>query len=280
VRDKNITTSQDVVLGAAAGTFNIWKKTHIKANFTQGFRPPRLFSVTAPINPGPTQYPGNPNLDVERSYAIEGEVNTLLLERWRGIRKLYLRLDYSYSRISDLIIRPTMVDVNAGERTAHSVEFAMFLEGMKGWNFWLNYYFLDLVDQDSGPVRNVARQKLNLGGALKLFGGKLELTTVLSLIGPTDDINRKFDGEKASLLPGAYSSTPAMLRLDHYPWLPLWRVGAWVKNVVPKVDFSLFVDNLLDIRYQIPDSDWQARQAPMPIPMPGISFMLSAWVKL
>jgi outer membrane receptor protein involved in Fe transport len=279
---KNITSSQDVVLGGAAGTFNIWKKTHAKVNFTQGFRPPKLFDLAAPINPGPTQYPGNPALSVENSYAVEGELNTLLLERYRGIRKLYLRADYSYTRISNLIVRPTMVAVNAGERTANSVEFAMLLEGMKGWNFWLNYYFIDLVDADTGPVRNVARQKVNLGGAIKLFGGKLELTTVLSLVGPTDDLNRKFvaDAAHASILAGAYSTTPAMLRIDHYPWLPLWRVGAWVRNVVPKVDFSLFVDNLLDVRYTVADAEWNARQAPMPIPMPGLTFMVSAWLKI
>jgi outer membrane receptor protein involved in Fe transport len=282
LRLKNITSSKDVVLGSAAGTFNVWKKTHIKVNFTQGFRPPKLFDLGAPINPGPTQYPGNPQLDVEKSYAIEGEANALLLERYKGIRKLYLRADYSYTRISNLIVRPTMVAVNAGERTANSVEFAMLLEGMKGWNFWLNYYYLDLVDADTGPVRNVAHQKINLGGAVKLFGGKLELTTVLSLVGPTDDLNRKFiaDPAHASILDGAYSTTPAMLRIDHYPWLPMWRVGAWVRNVVPKVDFSLFVDNLLDIRYVIADAEWNARQAPMPIPMPGLTFMVSAWLKI
>ena len=285
IRLKNITSSKDVVLGAAAATFNIWKKTHIKANFTQGFRPPKLFDLDAPINPGPSQYPGNPALDVEKSYALEGELNTLLLERYRGIRKLYLRADYSYTRISNLIVRPAMIAVNSGERTANSVEFAMLLEGMKGWNFWLNYYFLDLVDADTGPVRNVARQKINLGGALKLFGGKLELTTVLSLVGPTDDLNRKFlaDNDHLSSLKGlglVYSTTPAMLRIDHYPWLPLWRVGAWVRNVVPKVDFSLFVDNLLDVRYVIADAEWNARQAPMPIPMPGLTFMVSAWLKI
>ncbi|MBI5482062.1 MAG: TonB-dependent receptor [Deltaproteobacteria bacterium] len=279
----HVTRNQNVLLGAAAGTFNVWKKTHLKVNFTQGFRPPRLFDLVAPINAGATQYPGNPSLDVENSYAIEGEVNTLLLERYRGIRKLYLRADYSFSRISNLIIRPTMVAENAGERTANSVEFAMFLEGVKGWNFWLNYYFLDLVDAQTGPVRNVARQKVNLGGAVKLFGGKLELSTVLSLVGPRDDLNRSFvaDAAHATLsFPGGYVTTPAMIRIDHYPWLPLWRVGAWVRNVVPRVDFSLFVDNLLDVRYAVPDPDWQARQGPMPIPMPGLTFMASAWVKL
>jgi outer membrane receptor protein involved in Fe transport len=280
---KHTKNSQDVVIGAAAGTFNVWKKTHVKVNFTQGFRPPRLFDLIAPVAGSPSSYPGNPRLDVENSYAIEGEANTLLLERYKGIRKLYLRADYSYSRISNLIIRPQLIAINAGERTANSVEFAMFLEGMKGWNVWLNYYFLDLVDAQTGPVRNIARQKVNVGGALKLLGGKLELSTVLSLIGPRDDLNREFltDAAHATLsFPGAYVTTPAMLRIDHMGWLPLWRVGAWVRNVVPKVDFSLFVDNLLDVRYAIPDSDWQARQALMPTPMPGLTFMLSAWVKI
>lgn len=279
----HVKRSQDVILGGAAGTLNVWKKTHLKFNFTQGFRPPRLFDLIAPIAGSPNSYPGNPSLDVENSYALEGEANTLLLERYRGIRKLYLRADYSYSRISNLIIRPQLVAINAGERTAHSVEFAMVLEGMKGWNFWANYYFLDLVDAQTGPVRNVARQKVNLGGALKLFGGKLELSTVLSLIGPRDDLNREFipdDAHSTLSFKGAYIASASMLRIDHMPWLPLWRVGAWVRNVVPKVDFSLFVDNLLDIRYLVPDSDWQARQSPMPIPMPGLSFMASAWFKI
>ena len=276
-------SNQNVVLGAAAGTFNVWKKTHLKVNFTQGFRPPRLFDLIAPIAGSPSSYPGNPSLEVENSYAIEGEANTLLLERYKGIRKLYLRADYSFSRISNLIVRPQLIAINAGERVANSVEFAMFLEGMKGWNVWLNYYFLDLVDADTGPVRNVARQKVNVGGAIKLFGGKLELSTVLSLVGPRDDLNREFltDAAHATLsFPGGYITTPAMVRIDHMGWLPLWRVGAWVRNVVPKVDFSLFVDNLLDVRYSIPDAEWQARQAPMPIPMPGLTFMLSAWAKI
>jgi outer membrane receptor protein involved in Fe transport len=282
-RGDHRSSSQGVLLGSAAGTVNLWKKTNFKVNFAQGFRPPRLFQLDALPNAGVTGYPGNPLLDVEKSYAIEGELNTVLLERRHGIRRLYLRTDYSFSRISNLIIYPTMTPENAGQRSANSVEFAANLEGLNGWNLWLNYYFLDLVDAQTGPVRNVARQKVNLGGALKLWHDRLELTTVLSLIGPTDDLNREFVMDAAhasSSFEGAYVTTPAMLRIDHFGWVPMWRVGAWLRGVVPKVDFSLFVDNVLNVRYSIADAEWNARQAPMPIPMPGLSFMLSAWVKI
>jgi len=108
----------------------------------------------------------------------------------------------------------------------------LVVEGMRGWNFWANYYVLGLGDANTGPVRNVARQKANLGGGVKLWGGKLELSTVLSLMGPREDLNREFIPDAAhagQAFPESYLSTPAMVRVDQMPWLPLWRVGVWVR---------------------------------------------------
>jgi outer membrane receptor protein involved in Fe transport len=277
--------TQSVLLGSAAGSYQIFKKTHVKVNFAQGFRPPNVAFLASPVNPGVTAYPGDPNLDVERSQAVEGEINTVLLERYKNIRKLYLRADYSYTTLSGLIVEPTFVPVNAGNRTANSVEFAAYLEGMKGWNFWLNYYFLDLVDADTGPVRNVARQHLNLGGSLKLLRNRLELNTVVTIIGPMQDLNRAFytdaaHQDVASSGMGGYVAPAGQLRLDQMPAVALWRVGLWVRDIVPKVDLSAYVDNLLNVKYVMPDVEYNARQAPFPIPMPGISFLVSAWVKL
>jgi outer membrane receptor protein involved in Fe transport len=279
----HLKSSQQVLLGSAAGTYNLWKKTHVKVNFAQGFRPPRFADLAAPVNAGVAAYPGNPLLGVERSQAIEGELNTVVLERHKGIRKLYLRADYSYTTLSGLIVRPTFLAENAGNRTANSVEFSAHLEGMRGWNFWLNYYFLDLVDHDTGPVRNVARQHLNLGGSLRLLHNKVELNTVVSITGSMDDINRSFvvDPAHAVFAPGgAYQTAAGQLRLDHMPAVALWRVGLWVREVIPKVDLSAYVDNLLNVKWAAPDAEYNARQTPLPIPMPGLSFFLSAWVKL
>jgi outer membrane receptor protein involved in Fe transport len=276
--------TKQVVLGSAAATYNLFGRTHIKANFAQGFRPPRLGALANGIVTR-SAVPGNPNLGVERSQAIEGEINTVVLERTHGLRKLLLRADYSYTTIDNLIVYyGSGIPTNSGHREANSVEVAGVLEGMNPWNVWANYYWVDLVDRDTGPVRYVAHHKVNLGGSVKFWKNHLQLGTVLTLIGPMEDLNRVFslDPNHPGQYPGTFSATAADLRIDRIGPRAIWRGVVWLRDLVPYVDFQLTVDNLLGGRYLVPDADWQARQSPFPLTMPttGQSFFLSAWVKL
>ena len=79
---------------------------HLKANYATGFRPPVFENTDAPA--GGLNYGGSPNLKTESSQAFQGEWNARVLRNVERIRELELRVDYSYTVLSDVIQNPQL----------------------------------------------------------------------------------------------------------------------------------------------------------------------------
>lgn len=253
------------VVSEVAAVWNITGRLYARGSFAEGFRAP---SVEACCSlQGPSSFGGNPELLPETSRSVEGELNLVTLEDVGPISKLYMRADYSYSQLRNIIESIAGQYFNRGSQNVHSVEFLSRLELDNRSSFWLAYYYVSAVDERYGPIRYNANHILNAAFSIRLLRW-LNLTSNLTAVGPREDPNRISD------LPNDQASMSSVIvdRLDPYF---LWRAGLLVHDVPVNVlrDFELriFGDNLLDQHYYASDTGSDDKTNPISVLRPGWS---------
>ena len=275
--DPELLLSAGVVVGLHEGVF-------LKLSYAEGFRPPdfQSTSTTSGIASGVT-FEANPDLDVETSQSIEAEVNARLFENVGAIRRWYVRADYSYTRMEGVITFPAGRFENSGDRDIHSVELLTKLQFVGDHELWLSYYFVDVVDSEIGRLRNIANHTLNAGGRVSFFDGHLRLSTVLTLRGSMEDLNRTpsepAPGPPLLALPGTQWVQATGVEVTNVPTAALLRFGIEGRRIFGAWDISAWVYNALNTGYTDPDYFFDDRIMARPQAKPGVSFFVETGVR-
>jgi outer membrane receptor protein involved in Fe transport len=169
----------------------------LKANFTQGFRPP-VFNNTS-SNGTAVEIGGDPNLLVEKSDAAQGEINARIFKGDRRIRELSFRVDGSYTRLQDLIQVVGGSYENSGDRALISGEFLGKLYIQGGHRIELGYTYLRAYTADRGEIRSLPENWFSLATVFSLIPSKLTFTTTLKVVGSMEDPNRLVEYRNATL---------------------------------------------------------------------------------
>lgn len=179
-----------VVTTSGAVAWNVAGRLFLRGEYHEGFRPPGgepCCGVKAPQDA--ITFAGNPDLVPESSRALQAEVNFLTLEDVGPISRLYMRADYSYNVLSDLITFLYGFSVNLGDRRTHAVEVLARLDFRNRSTFTLGYAFLAPADTYVGAQRAAANHILNLSGTYRVFSW-LDLSAVFTRVGAREDLNR------------------------------------------------------------------------------------------
>ncbi|MGK0362955.1 MAG: outer membrane receptor protein involved in Fe transport, partial [Bradymonadia bacterium] len=271
---------EPVALLGAAFVWNIVDRTFLKLNYAEGFRPPEMqaTALNEDTISGVT-YQSDPNLKVERSRAVEAEVNTVLFSNIGALKGVYLRADYAYTIMSDLVRNVGGAFANSGERGIHSAEFLTRIDFKGGHEIWLGGHFVRAEDSVFGPVRNFPNWVFMGGGRTRLFGDHLELSVTSTLIGAQEDLNRASDtGER--LLPGLVAANASDIEVDRVDRYLLLRVGARVLNLwEDRIVLSAFVYNALNTQIREPDYFFDDRVMSRGQPREGVSAFGQATVR-
>jgi outer membrane receptor protein involved in Fe transport len=255
---------------------------NIKANYAEGFRPPPLQKTDSL----PTfNWTGSPWLKTERSRAIQGEINTRLLKGYKSIRQLSLRVDYSYTWITDFIEVNQGMYQNLSDIGIHSVEMLADLRLKKGHWFSLGYTFLDMANSQKGKVRSIPNQWLALRSLVNLWRKQLFVSSTLSVQGSAEDPNKRGAVSSAPVHIGnvnaagepvqdiMYLARPSDLVMDRVHPVAIWNAG--VRFLLPKqgLRFDLDVYNLLNAQAYYGEGfmDLTSYMEMQPNPRSGIS---------
>jgi outer membrane receptor protein involved in Fe transport len=233
-------------LYSGAIVYNFLPDYHLKLNYTTGFRPPTFNNTDAA--PGGILYGANPNLKNEQSQSFQGELNARLLRNVRKIRELELRLDYSYTFLSNYILIRGGAYSNSGNRGIHSVEaFAkMYLNG--DHFLTASYTFLYATTTDSGVQRNMPNHWVSLGVSFNLVKNMLDVNANLLVTGAYEDVNRYPTG--ANPLPGSTTSARASdLTYDRLTPVANLQLGFRLRFLKEKLGISGQFYNVLNQRY-------------------------------
>lgn len=272
-------TYDPVALFAGAFVWNISHRTYLKLNYAEGFRPPSLQSTRVnDYSISSVNFKSDPNLKVERSRALEAELNAVIFEDYGLMERLYLRADYAYSVISDLVRNVGGRFTNAGERGIHSVEFLARADWQGGHETWFGGHFVQSEDSESGPVRNVPNWVLRGGALARLADRHLELSTSASWVGPQEDLNRAANVGTPFLGLNAVDAVGVVVdRIDSYMLLTL---GARLVHLWDdRLELSVFVYNALNTQRFDPDFFFDDRVISRPQPQPGWSAFSKAVVR-
>jgi outer membrane receptor protein involved in Fe transport len=265
----------------AAGTivWNFIPNWHLKLNYAQGFRPP-VFNNTTSNGEG-VQITGNPNLKVESSDAVQGEINARIFKGDRRIRELSFRVDGSYTRLSQLIQVSGGGYQNTGDRALISGELLAKLYIQGGHRIELGYTWLRADTSDKGRLRSLPEHWFNLATVFNLITNKLTATTNLKVSGAAEDANRlveyrglKYDamGNPTNVLVGATD-----LVMDRIPPIAELSVGVtWMPT--SKLAIRAAAYNMLAGHYYNPDVyfDYEPHLEYLPNPFEGFRAYVSA----
>ena len=269
-----------VALLGGAFVWNVIDKTFLKLNYAEGFRPAEMQATALNENTiSGVTYQSDPNLNVERSRAVEAEVNTVLFSNSGALKGVYLRADYAYTVITDLVRNVGGAFTNSGERGIHSAEFLTRVDFKGGHEIWLGGHFVRAEDSVFGPVRNFPNWVFMGGGRTRLFGDHLELSVTSTLIGAQEDLNRASDtGER--LLPGFVAANASDIEVDKVGRYLMLRFGARVINLwEDRLELSAFVYNTLNTQIREPDYFFDDRVMSRGQPREGISAFGQATVR-
>jgi outer membrane receptor protein involved in Fe transport len=276
--DPTLLVSSGLVIGLASNIF-------LKVTYGEGFRPPDFQATanTSGIASG-ISFKANESLDVERSRAVEVEINARLFENKWPIKQWYVRADYSYSRMTGIITFPAGEYENSGDRDVHSVELLSKLAFYGDHELWTSYYFVDVVDSDTGRVRNIANHILNAGARVSFFDSHLQLSSVLTWRGSMEDLNRTpslpWPGPPFSLTDTKFVQVAATgIEVTKIPSAVLLRFGVAGRRLFGRWDISAWVYNALDTQYSDPDFFFDDRIMSRPQPKPGLSFFVETGVQ-
>lgn len=263
-------TFDTVALGSMAVVWNLVDQVFLKLNYAEGFRPPEIQSTNVAPSVSNIAFQENPDLKVERSRAGEAELNAVLFEGAGRIQRLYLRADYAYTVMSDLVRNDGGRFVNSGQRGIHSVEWLARADLKGGHGAWLGGHFLRSMDSKTGPVRNHANWVFMGGAQAHLLGEALQLSALATWVGPQEDINRAFDTEESIVGAADLRVSDAVDvevdRIDPYLLLRLGlrSTGLWGD----RLELSAFVYNALNATVQDPDFFFDDRVQSRPQPRP------------
>jgi outer membrane receptor protein involved in Fe transport len=183
----NLGYDPEILLGAST-VWNFAPDWHLKLNYAEGFRAPVFNNTNA--NGGATNIVGNPEMEVERSNAVQAEVNARLFRGRGALRELVVRGDYSYTVLSDLIQVIQVHYENTGQRGIHSAEFAAkaYLSG--GHRLDLSYTWLQVSDDRVGHFRALPEHWFHIASVLDIVEGRFAFWNRLRVTGSTEDPNQ------------------------------------------------------------------------------------------
>jgi outer membrane receptor for ferrienterochelin and colicin len=260
-----------VPLLSAAFVWNVVDKIFMKINYAEGFRPAEF--QAGRINPAgisSVSYQSDPNIDVERSQAGEMEINAIFFENTGALDRVYLRMDYAYTLVSDLVRNRGGVFGNSGESAIHAAEFLVRAELEGDHDLWFSGHHVQAEDSISGPVRNFPNWVFSGGARTTLFDGHLELSTLATFTGPQEDLNRAAD--TGDVLAGFNTANASDIEVDHIDAYVLLRAGFRVLKLWDeRVTISGFVYNAANQKYYQPDFFFDDRVTSRPQPRPGWS---------
>jgi outer membrane receptor protein involved in Fe transport len=191
---------------SAAAVYEFVAGWHVKINYAEGFRAPVFNNTDA--NGEAVDIGGSPDLQVETSRALQGEVNARLLKGVRAIRELDLRADYSYTTLDHFISFIGGRYANTGERGIHSAELLAKLYLKGGHWLELGYTYNRIDMSDKGAFHAMPNNWFNLAAVHQLVPDRLELTTVLRVYGAFEDPNRRVEARGLAVDPMTGSATP------------------------------------------------------------------------
>jgi len=252
-----------VLLGSGAVVWAFLPNWRLKANYGMGFRP-QTFQQTHATREG-FGHIGTPGLKLERSYAVQGEVNATLLRDYKAIHQLFMRADYSYTWVYNLIFEEEGTHNNNPEIGIHSVEFFGRMITKKGHWLALSYTFVDVADGMKGKLRNAPNQWVSIQAALNLWRRHFFLTSNLTIYGSAEETSKwgELDGGHMYLGDVDSSGMPVAVPykvarasdnvLDRIPPAAVWNAG--LRFLVPRLPVKLTLDvyNLLDSNRLLPN---------------------------
>lgn len=249
-------------LFSGAAVWNFASNWYLKVNYAEGFRAPVFNNTRTNVNS--TNVVGDPDITVERSQAVQGEINARLFRGRGALREFDVRADYSYTLLSDLIqiIGPRYQ--NTGERGLNSGEFLAkaYLNG--GHRIELAYTWLRVAGDDYGVFRALPEHWFHAATVFDAIENKLSLWTRLRVIGSMEDPNqiveyrdmaydelgRPYDVVTGEMGPFSVESHDAVF--DHLPASGRLSAGIlywpW-----PKVEVEMAVHNAFNERSYHPD---------------------------
>lgn len=285
------------ILGSGGAVWSFLPDWNLKVNYASGFRPPDLHKTDS--NGDTVNWGGNPFLEVERSQTVMGEINTRLLRDYKGIRRLALRADYSYTWLSNLMEVSGGVYRNVSDAGIHSGELLAELYFKRGHYFSMGYTFLDIAHSEKGKLRSVPNQWFVLQGMANLWDRRLFVSTNVKLIGSMEDYNKVpnadfpggklFTGETTTtggtVVPeanDALTARPTDLVVDRISPTALWNAKVFFLLPEHGLRFDADAYNILNVKTPQSDNfmDQTALLEYLPQPRPGISFFLSATYSL
>ncbi len=175
-------------LFSGAAVYQFAENWYLKANYAEGFRAPVFNNTQTNVNS--TNLVGDPDISVERSQAVQGEVNARLFRGRGALRELGLRADYSYTWLTDLIQVVGSRYLNTGERGIHSAELLAkaYLNG--GHRLELAYTWMQVATDDLGLFRALPEHWYHLGAVFNAIDDRLAFWTRLRIIGSMEDPNQ------------------------------------------------------------------------------------------
>ena len=273
-------TYDPVGLLSGALVWNVFAKVFLKLNYAEGFRPPELQATRLnPLAVSNVGFEPNPNLNVERSRSTEAELNTILAENAGVLHRIYMRADYAYTVLSDLVRNVSGQFANSGTRGIHAVEALARAEFVGDHEVWLGGAYNRAEDSYFGPVRNFPNVTFTGGFKIQILPKMLEFTSTFTFVGPQEDLNR--DPTAGSEWRSDYSlvnaSEVVVDRIDPYLLL---RAGVRAPHLWDdKLELSLFAYNMLDTRPSDPDFYFDDRVQSRPQPKGGFSIFGQGSVK-
>jgi outer membrane receptor protein involved in Fe transport len=282
-------------LFSGSAVWNFAPSFHLKLNLAQGYRPPVFNNTNS--NGEAVQIDGRPDLAVETSDAAQAEVNGRVFKGERRIRELSFRVDYSYTRLKNLIQVVSGRYENTAERGIHSAEALAKLYVQGGHRLELGYTFLRINMADKGIHRSMPEHMFHLSGVFNLIDDKLSAVTALRVVGAMEDTNRLIehrgysyaDGSDPDIPAGtvidemgnrgAFNSGPSQIVFDRLPPAADLTLGvAWTPT--DKLTIRGTVFNAFNSRYYQPDAffDYEPRLEFLPNPWEDLRAYLSAQV--
>jgi outer membrane receptor protein involved in Fe transport len=275
--------------GAAVWTF--MPEWNLKLNYAEGYRPPSLLKTD---NGNQVTWAGNPDLQVERSRAVQGEINARLLQDVGAIRQLTIRADVAYTWVDDFISIIDSRFLNISKIGIQVVELLAKLSFKRGHSLSLGYTLNDATSDEDGKVKSLPAQWLTMTAALNLWKRRLWFTTNVSFIGAWENPNHyparsagkvrlgNLDQNGQPIEQEILGATWPDRVMDRVGSSVLWNAG--VRFAMPKLHTQLLADfyNILDSRSYYGEGfyDLTAQFEPISAPWMGMSFMLRAKVTL
>lgn len=273
-------TYAPVGLFSGALVWNVVAKMFVKLNYAEGFRPPELqatrINALAVSNVG---FQPNADLKVERSRSTEAEVNAVVAENVGVLERIYLRGDYAYTVLSDLVRNVSGQFANSGQRGIHAVEALARVEFTGEHELWFGGAFNRAEDSIIGPIRNFPNVTFTGGVKIQAIAKYLEVMSAFTFIGPQEDLNR--DPEAGREYLGDYRLVDsAEVVVDKIDPALLLRAGVRATHLwADRLTVSVFGYNLLDERTSDPDFYFEDRVQSRPQPKGGWSLFGQAQVK-